>query len=52
MMVLGGFAITSDKPYISRYRFFVHDGKLNTSVAEQLWNDLADPPQVKITELR
>ena len=48
-MVLGGFAITSDKPYISRYRFFVHDGKLDVKVAEQLWNDLVDPPQVKIT---
>jgi hypothetical protein len=47
--VLGSFTIAPDKPpYVSRYRFYVHDGKLDREVAERLWRDYADPPNVRV----
>ena len=47
-MVLGGFEIHADKPYVSRYRFYVHQGALDPQRAERHWHDLADPPAVEI----
>lgn len=47
-MVLGDFAIEPGLPYVSRYRFCVHDGKLDPQLGEQLWRDLSDPPAVRI----
>ena len=47
-MVLGPFKIAPGKPYVSRYRFFVHDGKPDAKRIEALWNDYADPPVVKV----
>ncbi len=45
---LGSFTIEPGKPYVSRYRFSVHDGELAPDVTEQLWNDYAHPPTVRI----
>ena len=45
---LGSFAIEPGKPYVSRYRFYVHDGGLDPKAAERLWRDYADPPKVRI----
>jgi hypothetical protein len=42
------FAIEPGKPYVSRYRFYVHDGKPNAKVDQSLWEDYAHPPEVKI----
>jgi len=47
-MVLGEFEIRADEPYTSRYRFYVHNGELDTRAAERRWNDIADPPTVTI----
>lgn len=47
-MVLGPFKIAPDKPYVSRYRFFVHDGKPDAKRIEALWHDYADPPEAKL----
>ena len=37
-------------PLVSRYRFYVHDGALDVKEAERLWNDLAEPPVVRVVE--
>jgi hypothetical protein len=49
-MVLGAFEITSKQEYVSRYRFFVHDDKLDVNVAERVWRDFAEPPTVTIVD--
>ncbi len=47
--VLGAFTIAPGRPpYVSRYRFHVHDGELDSQAAERLWNDYADPPRVRV----
>ncbi len=46
--VLDSFDIKPRKPYISRYRFYIHDGKPNRKVDQKLWEDFAHPPTVKI----
>jgi len=45
-MILGDFAIEPGKPYVSRYRYYVHTGEPDRAVNERIWNDYADPPQV------
>ncbi|MBN2293982.1 MAG: PmoA family protein, partial [Pirellulales bacterium] len=46
--VLGSFDIEQGKPFVSRYRLYVHDGKVEPPVVERLWHDYADPPVVRI----
>jgi hypothetical protein len=46
--VLGDFAIEPGKPYVSRYRFCVHDNQLTAQNAGRFWQDYADPPQVRV----
>jgi len=47
--VLGSFTIAPGKPpYVSRYRFCVHDGPIAPDVAGRLWHDFAHPPQVRV----
>lgn len=45
---LGSFTIEPGKPYVSRYRFCVHDGKPDQKVIEQLWQDYAHPMKVRV----
>jgi len=49
-MVLGAFRIEPSRPYVSRYRFYVHDGKVDAARANALWNDYAHPAKVRIVE--
>jgi hypothetical protein len=42
------FAIIPGTPFISRYRFFVHDGKLDADLAGRLWRDYSRPPEVRV----
>jgi hypothetical protein len=42
------FEIEPGKPYVSRYRYYVHDGQPSAKVDQRLWEDYANPPQVKI----
>ena len=44
--VLGSFTIKVGKPYVSRYRFCVHDGAVNRALADRLWADYAHPPVI------
>lgn len=46
-MVLGPFAIEPGAPYVSKYRYYVHDGPLDPRQAEALWHALAEPPVVR-----
>ena len=34
--------------YVLRYRMLVYDGKIEKQIADQLWTDFANPPQVNI----
>jgi hypothetical protein len=45
---IGDMEITPGKPYISRYRFIVHDGPPIRSRLDQFWDDFADPPRTEI----
>jgi hypothetical protein len=50
---LGTFRIEpGGPPYVSRYRFYVHDGKLDPQAAKRVWHDFADPPTVRIVANR
>ena len=44
----GAMEIAPGKPYVSRYRFVVHDGRPDPVLLERLWNDYAHPPVVKV----
>ncbi|KKL11890.1 hypothetical protein LCGC14_2541270, partial [marine sediment metagenome] len=46
--VLGSFTIEPGKSYVSRYRFCVHEEKLDRKVTERLWHDYAHPAKVRI----
>ncbi len=45
---LGDWTIEPGKDYVFRYRFYVHEGKINVTDAERIWNDFAEPPEVKL----
>ena len=49
-MVLGEFQIVPGKPYVSKYRCFVHHGKGDPAQAERLWNDYVHPVRVQPVE--
>lgn len=44
------FTIEPGKPYVSRYRYYVHDGEVNAKECERLWRDYAEPPVVKVVK--
>ena len=43
-----GFEIKPGEPYVSRYRYIVHDGKPDPELLDRLWNDYANPPKVRV----
>lgn len=45
---LGSFTIEPGKPYVSRYRFCVHEGKPDQKAIEQLRQDYAHPVNVRV----
>lgn len=48
--VQADFAIEPGKPFTSRYRFYVRDGKVAPETASQLWRQFAKPLTVTIAE--
>ncbi|MBI4583288.1 MAG: PmoA family protein [Planctomycetes bacterium] len=44
----GDMEIVPGKPYVSRYRFVVHDGEMTADEAERFWRDYAEPPAVSL----
>ncbi|WEK38051.1 MAG: PmoA family protein [Candidatus Pseudobacter hemicellulosilyticus] len=47
-VVDGAFSINPGELYRSGYRYYIHDGKVNTNTVNQLLNDLVTPPVVSI----
>jgi hypothetical protein len=47
-MVIGTFEIAPGRPYVSRYRFAVHDGPPDVRAIARLWHDYAEPPRVRV----
>jgi hypothetical protein len=47
-MVMGSFEIAPDKPYVSQYRYATYDGDPDPGLTDQLWQDFAEPPVVKM----
>jgi hypothetical protein len=47
--VLGSFTIKPGDSFVSKYRFCVHDNKIDTESTDRLWRDYAQPPQVRTT---
>ena len=45
-----GFEIKPGEPYVSRYRYIVHDGEPDPKLLDRLWNDYAHPPKVSVSE--
>ena len=47
-MVLGTFEIVPGRPFISHYRFAVHDGPPDVQTLARVWYDYAEPPVVRV----
>lgn len=45
---IDSFTIAPGKPFVSRYRFLVHDGKLDADLVERIRRDYSNPPEVRI----
>jgi len=45
---LDDFDMEPGKDWVFRYRLYVHEGKVDVERTEQLWNDYAHPPKVKV----
>jgi hypothetical protein len=45
---LGDWSIEPDKPYVSKYRFIIKDGRPDKSELDALWESYARPPQVRV----
>jgi hypothetical protein len=44
----GDWEITPDKPYVSRYRIVIADGKADAALLEKLWADYAEPAAAEV----
>ncbi len=42
-LALDSFTIEPGKPYVSRYRFYIHCGKPDRAALEQIWSDFTEP---------
>jgi len=49
-LVDGEFTISRGRPYVSRYRLFIHDGPADREEIERAWHDYAEPPRVRILD--
>jgi hypothetical protein len=48
----GDFEMKPGQDHVFRYRQYVHEGKVDLERTEQLWTDLAHPPEVSIESVR
>jgi hypothetical protein len=46
------FDMEPGKDWVFRYRLYVHEGKIDVARTEELWNDYAHPPKVKLEAVR
>ncbi|MEO2013950.1 MAG: PmoA family protein [Fuerstiella sp.] len=47
---LDSFTIQPGTPYVSRYRFYVHDASLDANIADRLWDQYSHAPKVQIAK--
>ena len=47
-MAEGEFEIKPNEEYVSRFRFYIHDGPVAAEESERHWNDYADPLKVSV----
>jgi hypothetical protein len=47
---LGAFSIEPGKPYRSRYRFYIHEGRPDPGAIDRVWDDFAHPAQGRIVK--
>jgi hypothetical protein len=40
------------KSYTLKYRFVVYNGKINLKIAENFWNNYANPPEIEISNIK
>ena len=52
LMITGPFAIQPGIPYVSTYRFFVHEGKPDLAVNDRLWEDFVMSRRLFVLLLR
>ena len=48
----GDMAIKPGETFTARYRFVVHDGPPDRAELDRLWNDYANPPEVRVASER
>ena len=46
--VLDSFTIEPGKPYVSKYRYYVHQGSLNPNIANSLWQNYVHPASITV----
>ncbi len=49
---LGAWEMKPGEDHVFRYRWYVHEGKPDVAQIERIWNDYANPPQVKVESSR
>ena len=49
---LGPWEMKPGEDHVFRYRWYVHEGKPDVAQIERIWNDYANPPQVKVESSR
>jgi len=49
---LGAWEMKPGEDHVFRYRWYVHEGKPDVAQIERIWNDYANPPQVKVESAR
>jgi hypothetical protein len=45
--IVGPFTIARQESFVSRYRFLVFDGEIDSGLIQRTWNDYADPPEIR-----
>jgi hypothetical protein len=48
----GPWEMKPGEDHVFRYRWYMHEGKPDVARIEQVWNDYANPPQVKVESAR
>lgn len=46
----GDFELPPEKPYVSRYRFVIHEGEPERALLDRIWAGYAKPPDVKVQQ--
>jgi hypothetical protein len=46
--IIGPFTIARQDSLVSRYRFLIFNGEIDSELIQRAWNDYADPPETRI----